>query len=97
MSKCRLCFRMSHTKLKPARLQLNYSKKKYKASISDSKVKIAHVILYSDVISGLIAGFIKLSSLTVWINLAELFNAYMSKHARLHMAAVRNFIVTNVP
>ena len=64
---------------------------------SDSKVKVAHVILYSDVISGLIAGFIKLSSLTVWINLAELFNAYMSKHARLHMAAVRNFIVTNVP
>ena len=95
MTECTLCFRMSHTTLKPARLQLNYSFKK--APISDSKVKVAHVILYSGVISGLIAGFIKLSSLTVWINLAELFNACRSKRARLHMAAVRNFTVTNVP
>lgn len=32
---------------------------------SDSKVNVAHVILYFNVISGLIVGFIKLSLMTV--------------------------------
>ena len=67
---------MSHTKLKPAGLQLNCSQKQ--APRSDSKVKVAHVILYFDAISGLIAGFIKLSSLTAWINLVELFNVFLN-------------------
>lgn len=43
-------------------------------------VKVAHVILYSDVISGLIAGFIELSSMIVWIDFVELYNVSMNVH-----------------
>lgn len=48
---------------------------------SDSKVNVAHVILYFNVISGLIVGFIKLSLMTVWINLVELFNICLNVQA----------------
>jgi len=55
-----------------------YSEKQ--APRSDLMVKVAHVILYSDVISGLIAGFIELSSMIVWIDFVELYNVSMNVH-----------------
>lgn len=47
----------------------NYSEKQ---SPRSEKVKVSHVIPYSHVISGLIIGFINLSSMIAWIDLSEL-------------------------